>query len=126
MKKNYDKIILKKTKKNKFQKERNEIFNKLKNIINITNDNNKIFYHDINNDDIKKQILELKDDILKYYSLSTTSFYNSEKNNKIYNPLSVIRPIFKQHDYEILSKDVTTTRNDIRKRYIQWIFTTNN
>ncbi len=121
---NNEENINKKTKKNKFQNERNEILNKLKNIINITNDNNKIFYCDINNDDIKNQILELKDDIFKYYSITSSAFYNSEKNNnnKKSNPLSVIRPIFKQHNYEILSKDVTATRNNIRKRYIQWIF----
>ncbi len=111
-----------KSKKDKFKKEREETFNKLKNIIGITDNNNKILYFDIDNDIIKNQIKNLYEDFFKFYTITTSSFYQSIKKNIEVNPLLAIRPIFKQHDFEIISKDVIATRNDIKKRYIQWIF----
>lgn len=66
-----------------FQKERNEILNKLFVILNI-NENNKVFYvDDIQNDDNKKNaILALKDDVKKYFKSSNWSVFHKQPPNQ--------------------------------------------
>ena len=65
-------------KKNKYEIQRKEIVAKLNNIFGITDDNKQFCLYDLDNDLNKQQeILNLKDDIEKYFSCSTWTVFNS-------------------------------------------------
>jgi len=88
-------------KKYKYQKERKEILNKLISIVGTT-----FFSHEIDMD-IEKQnkILEMDEDIKKYFNVSNWCAYKIGKNLKKENrPISIVKSILKDMNIEYTSK----------------------
>ena len=101
----------KKTRKNKklfFHEQRNEILNKLIQLINF-------------NDEKSVLLVQLKDNAeLKNY---LTSIVDDIKNGQIGDEITLLKAIFKDHDYKIFSKDITAEYNNVKKRYTTLFFT---
>lgn len=92
----------------KFQKEREDVCNKIINILNLTEDNTFLLC-DLDND-IEKQnkILELKEEIKKYFACSTISSF--KPNFECKRPyLNIIRSILKKQNYTFIGNDYTIT-----------------
>jgi hypothetical protein len=95
-----------------YKVERQEVLDKLNKILGITNDNNKFFLWDIdNNDDIKKSILELQTDVEKYFRCSGWNFF-SKKIQEDRKYMSLIRSLYKEFNFELYPKTILITRNN--------------
>ena len=119
MRQNYNKNIL------KFQNEREDICNKIINILELKEDNTFLLCDlDI---DIEKQnkILEIKEDIQKYFACSTISSF--KPNFECKRPyLNIIRGILRKQNYTFIGNDYTIKLNNIPKKTIKYLIFRNN
>ena len=104
----------------KFQTEREDICNKLINILNL-DDNNSFLLCELD-DNIEKQnkILELKEEIQKYFACSTISSF--KPNFECKRPyLNIIRSILRKQNYNIENSDFWLKyENGFLKRTIKY------
>ena len=113
---NDKKKIVKQKVRNKakiYLKERNEILKKVYNIIGITNEKKTFYSHEISeSDETQKNLLELSDDILKYFTTSSWSIFKNsvDVENK---SLSLIRSLFRDMDVKYISK-AEKVKDDIK------------
>ena len=109
----------------KFQNEREEICNKIINILELKEDNTFLLCDlDI---DIEKQnkILEIKEDIQKYFACSTISSF--KPNFECKRPyLNIIRGILRKQNYTFIGNDYTIKLNNIPKKTIKYLIFRNN
>lgn len=91
-------------KKIKYEIQQIETLDKLLKIIDVSIDKYVFTLYDLDNNEEKiNKILELKDDIRKYYSSSCCSGVNTKECKRPY--LSIIRYILKHHNYTMKSSD---------------------
>ena len=109
----------------KFQNEREDICNKIINILELKEDNTFLLCDlDI---DIEKQnkILEIKEDIQKYFACSTISSFKPNFDCK--RPyLNIIRSILRKQNYNFIGNDYTIKLNNIPKKTIKYLIFRNN
>lgn len=116
----------KKTRKNKklfYHDERNIILNKLIQLINFNNDKSILLAQLKDNQELKNYLISIVDDIKKYYRCSTWGYFVATNNGEIRDEITLLKAIFKDHDYMIFSKDITTEYNNVKKRYTTLFFT---
>jgi hypothetical protein len=109
----------------KYQKEREDICNKIITILELKEDNTFLLY-DLD-EDIEKQnkIMKLKDDIQKYFACSTISSF--KPNFECKRPyLNIIRSILRKQNYNFIGNDYTIKINNIPKKTIKYIIFRNN
>jgi hypothetical protein len=109
----------------KYQNEREEICNKIITILNLKEDNTFLLCE--LDEDIEKQnkILEMKEEIQKYFACSTISSFKPNFNCK--RPyLNIIRSILRKQNYNFIGNDYTIKVNDIPKKTIKYIIFRNN
>jgi hypothetical protein len=96
-----------------FMKERNEILNKLNEILGITETNKKFFMWDVdNNKDMQKRIMEMKDDVSKYFGSKNTALYTKDTQERDY--FILLRLIYKEMGYKMIHADTKIMRNNIK------------
>jgi len=107
----------------KYQKEREEICNKIISILDLKENKNFLLY-DLDNDLEKhNKILELKEEIQKYFACSTISSF--KPNFECKRPyLNIIRSILRQQNYTFIGNDYWTKNDKIRT--IQYFIFRNN
>lgn len=95
-------------KNEKYTEERKQLLNKILKILNITKENNTFFINELEKDDAKKQqILELVDDIKKYFSCCSWVYFSK---THVPHPLtSLIKSILK--DMNVKSNSVSIRDN---------------
>lgn len=87
-------------KTDKFKNEQLEVLNEIKKILNITNENQIIYFNNINNDnEIKNKIIQLENKIKIYFKFSTWTYFKNLYNNKDREISSLIKSVFKACDY---------------------------
>jgi len=109
----------------KYQNEREEICNKIITILELKEDNTFLLYE--LDDDIEKQnkILELKEEIQKYFACSTISSF--KPNFECKRPyLNIIRSILRKQNYNFIGNDYTIKINNIPKKTIKYVIFRNN
>jgi len=109
----------------KYQNEREEICNKIITILELKEDNTFLLYE--LDDDIEKQnkILELKEEIQKYFACSTISSFKPNFDCK--RPyLNIIRSILRKQNYNFIGNDYTIKINNIPKKTIKYVIFMNN
>jgi hypothetical protein len=109
----------------KYQNEREEICNKIITILELKEDNTFLLYE--LDDDIEKQnkILELKEEIQKYFACSTISSFKPNFDCK--RPyLNIIRSILRKQNYNFIGNDYTIKINNIPKKTIKYVIFRNN
>ena len=94
----------------KYNKEQQEILDKLKNILNYNNDYTFYLYDLDNKTDLQESIIGLSNDIKKYYPASSCMGVNGKKCKRPY--LSIIRYILKFHNKELYFMDYTLEFED--------------
>jgi len=91
----------------KYNKEQELVLSKLLEIIDIET---LILYNLDNDIDLQNKVLELENDVKKYYSSSTCTAINKKKCIRPY--LVLIKFILKKHNYQIVSKDFSIPLGD--------------
>jgi hypothetical protein len=125
-KSNLIKIIKKRnklTKKQQFKNEREVLINNLNNVIGITKENNCYFLCELEkNDNIKKYLTDNIEDIKKYYKVGKWGFFSNDISKGKDNYIGLLRSIYLDSDYEIISKSKIATFDNIKKQYTMWDF----
>ncbi len=109
----------------KYQNEREDICNKIITILELTEDNTFLLCE--LDEDIEKQnkLLELKEEIQKYFACSTISSF--KPNFECKRPyLNIIRSILRKQNYTFIGNDYTIKINNIPKKTIKYIIFRNN
>jgi ribosomal protein S13 len=113
------------TKKQFYEKERDVFINNLSKIIGIGENNNKnnIFLYEIeNNKNIEKYLSDNIDNIKKYYKTGKWGFFSNDLLKGKNNYIGLLRSIYLDSDYEIISKLKVNTFNNVKKQYTEWDF----
>lgn len=108
-------------KKTRYATERHEIIKKLNTLIGINETKNSVFLYELEkNTTLKEEVEKLVPDIKKYFKYGNWGYFrdNGEDNNFV----SLIRAIYNDSNYEVLSKLKTTTFDDIKKQYTLLMF----
>jgi hypothetical protein len=107
----------------KYQNEREEICKKIIHILDL-NEQKSFLLYDLDNDTEKQiKILELKEEIQKYFACSTISSF--KLNFQCKRPyLNIVRSILRQQNYAFVGNDYWTKNDKIRT--IQYFIFRNN
>lgn len=116
--KNSGKFKTRKNKKEFYFKERAIIIEQLLSLIDLNDTDNSILLIELqNNELLKNKIVELSENIKKYYKCSSWGYFVSLNNNQKGDEISLFKAILKDHDYSIFSKNIICEHNNIKKRY---------
>ncbi len=111
------------TKKQQFKNERNNIIDNLNNLIGIDENNNCFFLYELEKkEDIKKYLSDNIDDIKKYYKVGKWGFFSNDVLKGKDNYIGLLRSLYLDSDYEIISKSKIATFENIKKQYTMWDF----
>jgi hypothetical protein len=104
----------------KYQTEREDICKRLISIIEL-DDNKSFLLCDLDNDTEKQnQIIEMKEEIQKYFACSTISSFKPNFDCK--RPyLNIVRSILRQQNYNFIGNDYTIKINSVSKKTIKYI-----
>ena len=109
----------------KFQNEREDICNKIITILELKEDNTFLLYELDDNIEKQNKILELKEEIQKYFACSTISSF--KPNFECKRPyLNIIRSILRKQNYNFIGNDYTIKINNIPKKTIKYVIFRNN
>jgi hypothetical protein len=109
-----------KAKNEKYDKEQDEIINKIITILELDDKNSTTLYELENNDEKIKQINDLVPDISKFFCTSKVlGIHDTKRVKRPY--LSIIRQICKKK-YTVVSTDTTIKVNDDKIRTKRYIF----
>jgi hypothetical protein len=110
-------------KKTRYAKEREEMINRLNKLIGIDEKKNSIFLYELeNNPVLKKEIESMIDDIKKYHKYGYWGYFSNDPIKGHNNHIALIRAIYNDNNYEILSKLKTMTFDNVKKQYTQLLF----
>lgn len=108
----------------KFDNERQEVLNKMFIILGINEQNNNFELNKIDTDiNLQNKILDLENDIKKYYNCSRWSCYASSNVKKKY--LSLIRYVLKTMGYDIISKRKMVDKATYKKETYYYVIKQN-
>jgi hypothetical protein len=100
----------------KFQKEREDICDKIINIIGV-NESGSFLLCDLENDINKQQsILDLKEDIQKFFAVSSMNSFKPNIQSTRRDYLNIIRGILKQQHYTFISNGCYIKNEDGSKK----------
>jgi hypothetical protein len=108
----------------KYQTEREDICNKILNILELNN--STFLLYDLDND-IEKQnkLLDMKEEIQKYFACSTISSFKPNFDCK--RPyLNIVRSILRQQNYTFIGNDFTIKIENVPKKTIKYVIFRNN
>ena len=109
----------------KYQNEREDICNKIITILELKEDNTFLLYELDDNIAKQNKILELKEEIQKYFACSTISSF--KPNFECKRPyLNIIRSILRKQNYNFIGNDYTIKINNIPKKTIKYVIFRNN
>jgi hypothetical protein len=111
------------TKKELYQKERDELIKELNEIIGINENNNGIFLYELEkNEKIKHYIKNNMEKIRKFHKTGTWGYFSNDLLKGKGNEIGLIRTLYIDNDYDILSKLKMNNFDNIKKQYTQLIF----
>ena len=117
------KRLIPKVAKQKFKNERNNIIDNLNNLIGIDENNNCFFLYELEKkEDVKKYLSDNIDDIKKYYKVGKWGFFSNDILKGKDNYIGLLRSLYLDSDYEIISKSKIATFENIKKQYTMWDF----
>ena len=99
------------------------MISKLNKLIGIDEKNNSVFLYELeNNPVLKGEIESMLDDIKKYHKYGHWGYFSNDDKQGKGNVIGLMRAIYSDNDYEILSKMKTMTFDNIKKQYTQLLF----
>jgi hypothetical protein len=118
---NNEKVIRKRNrpdKKTKYANERKELIEKLNKLIGIDETKNSVYLYEMeNNSNLKPEIEKLLPDIKKYYKYGNWGYFSNSESKGHDNHIALIRAIYNDSGFDVVSKHKVTTFNDIKKQY---------
>ena len=91
-----------------YTNERNELLQKMFNILGISKENNNLSLKKLDEDtDMQQKIIELIPDIKKYFVCSRWSYFSNQHTDFKRSYLSLIKSVLKSMDINIKSKIIT-------------------
>ncbi len=116
-------IKIRRNKKQLFINERNNIINKLNSIIGLDINNNSVLLVELyKNDTLIKYLNQIKDDIKKYYKCCRWGYFVYENSGKKGDEITLLRAIYKDHNYTIPTKEILINYDGIKKKYTKLFF----
>jgi hypothetical protein len=102
-----------KKKTEKYSEERQEILSKIKNILDVSDDKQLFYLHDIDTNKEKQQeILDLKDKIEVCFKSKNSAVFMPVEKQAIRPYMSLIRLVFKEMGFKIIVTRVTIYRKE--------------
>ena len=102
------------SKKNKYKNEREDILNKLNNILGLVDGKNIFYLYDLEHNETQmSQLMALKDDVEKYFTSKNCAVFKNDTPRKAHT--SLIRLIYKEMHYNVITATTFITRNSERK-----------
>jgi hypothetical protein len=102
-----------KKKTDKYNTERLEILNKIKDILGVTSENNVFYLHDIDtNLNKQQQVNDLKLQIETYFKSKNSAVFMPAEKKAIRPYMSLIRLVFKEMGYNMIVTRVTIYREE--------------
>ena len=111
------------TKKEMYEEEREKIIQELNKILGVDEKNNEIFLYDLERNEKVKEFL--KNNILniqKYYKCGTWGYFSNDHKKGSGNEITLLRSIYKNDDYDILSKRIMNERDGKKKPRVVLLF----
>lgn len=114
----------KRTKKELYKEERERLITTLNGLMGMDEKNKRVYYVDIiNNEELKKYLNENLKNIRIWYRSASWGYFSAHHHKREESDITtLIRPIYKNEDYEILSTSKTAIKNGIKKQYIELYF----
>ena len=111
------------TKKELYKREREEIIEEINKIIGINDDKNEIYLYELErNDEIKEYLKNNLKRIRQYHKTVTWGYFSNEKIKGKDNEIGLLRTLYIDNDYDILSKLKINNFEKIKKQYTLLIF----
>jgi len=123
-KNNADTKNKKMTKSERYKKEREEFVNELEQIMGLSESNRGVLLYDLeHNEPLNKYLKDKIVDIQKFYKCGTWNYFvKQHQNNGDVDEISLIKSIFKNEGYEVITKKKISERNGIKKQYVNLNF----
>lgn len=110
-------------KKTRYAKERELLIEKLNQLIGLNKENNSIFLYELErNINLKNEVEKLVPDIKKYFKYGHWGYFSNEQCRGSENYVSLIRAIYTDNNYEVVSKLKTNTFDNNKKKYTLLLF----
>ncbi len=107
------------TKKMLYRLEREEIIKKINNLLEITEKKNYVYLYDIeNNENIKKEINDMSDEIKKYFKVGNWNYYIMKNNGEKPLEIGLIRAVYRDEGWLMTTKETKIERNGEKVRSI--------
>lgn len=104
----------KKTKAEKYQKERKNFIDELEKKMGLTEVKREVLLYDLeNNNELKKYLKDKIADIQKFYNYYSWNYFKKKDASDI----GLLRAIFKDENYNIMNKQVMKEINGVKKKY---------
>lgn len=111
------------TKKELYKKEREEIINELSEIIGLDEKNNSVFLYELErNEKINEYIQINLKRIRQYHKTGTWGYFSNDISKGMGNNIGLIRTLYTDNDYNILSKLKINNFDNIKKQYTLLLF----
>lgn len=101
-----------------YEFEQKEILKKILNVIGVNRENNRKSRDELECDEIKDHMREMRDDIIKYYTTSRWKTFYREDNQE----LNMIKNIMKEHGIEIYKLEKKRSNDGKVERRRLYIF----
>jgi hypothetical protein len=107
------------TKKEKYAQERKEIIEKMNNLLGIDEKKNYVYLYDIeNNEEIKKEINKMSEEIKKYFKVGNWNYYIMKNNNEKPLEIGLVRAVYRDEDIIMTTKEKYIERGGKKVRSI--------
>ena len=106
------------TKKELFQKERDEIIENLNKLLGLNKEKNSLFYYELeHNEKAKEYIRNNIENIRKYFKTGTWGYFSNDLLKGMGNEIGLIRSLYTDCEFDITSKLKMGFFNNIKKQY---------
>ncbi len=111
------------TKREKYKTEREEIISEMNKIIGINGEKKNIYLYELeHNEKIKEYIEKNIKNIKRYHKVGSWGYFSNEKSKGRDNIIGLIRTLYMDNDYEIVSKLKINTFEGVKKQYTMLMF----
>ena len=113
------------TKAQQFKEERQKIVLELENLMGLTENNRGVLLHDLeHNEKLKEYLKEIVPDVKKFYKCGPWNYFVNQhtKEGEELSEICLLRSIFKDEKYEIISRKKIKTIDNCKKHMTNLIF----
>ena len=105
------------TKRDLYKEEREEIIKKLNKILDVEENKNYVYLYDIeHNEEIKKGIDEMSEEVKKYFKTGNWNYYIMKNKNKVPLRISLVRALYREGNIMMTTKEKDILREGKKVR----------